>query len=86
MLFFTYLADATVSGTPCDDFIEIARRDCQMPDVQSWPELHRYLIRVGATDAEIQAARLVWRDYEAAHADNAQERSGEVPHKRLAQR
>jgi hypothetical protein len=71
MSFLRYLDTLTVTDTPCGNFVDDAQRDCQMPNVQSWPELQEYLRRTGWFDSAIQAAQLVWRDYEATIAEAA---------------
>lgn len=63
MRFKEYVAARQVRDNPQGDFIEDARRDKRMPDVESWPELRSYLTRRGGDDDVIDAARLVWVAY-----------------------
>ena len=39
MSFKSYLALRRTTDTPTGDFVEDARRDQRMPDIQSWKEL-----------------------------------------------
>lgn len=65
MSFIRYLKERRITDTPAGDFTKDARDDSGMPDVQSWPELRRYLERSGAIPAAIQSGHRVWAAYRA---------------------
>ena len=66
MSFKNYVAKRRVTDTPAGDFVSDAKRDGQMPDARTWPELDAYLRSRGAHQEAINAARSVWRAYLAA--------------------
>ena len=63
MSFKSYLARRRTTETPAGDFVEDARRDRRMPDVQSWKELKRYLEGQRVDYMVMDAARTVWASY-----------------------
>lgn len=66
MTFREYIAGRPCRDNPQGDFVGDVRRDRNFPDVQSWPELKRYLARRGACEEAVAAARVVWQGYRAA--------------------
>lgn len=66
MTFHDYLATRRITDTPQGDFVKDARRDPEMAQINSWPELCEHLEGCWADRDVIRAARLVWRGYEAA--------------------
>lgn len=66
MTFLEYIKRRRCGDNPQGDFVEDARRDQRFPDVQSWPELKRYLEARGACEEAVAAARAVWQGYRAA--------------------
>lgn len=63
MSFLKYIAGRRVTDTPAGDFVRDAKQDRSLPDAKEWSELHRYLLRKGASSAAIDAARRVWQGY-----------------------
>lgn len=63
MSFKAYLDQRRPADTPSGDFVEDARRDRQMPDVQSWTALKTYLEGRGADYIVLDAARTTWASY-----------------------
>jgi hypothetical protein len=60
----------TVAGspTPKGDFTSDVKRDKNFPDASTWAEVESYLQQQWQTcDESIEAARSVWRQYEARH-------------------
>ena len=51
-------------------FIALARGDRGLPDAKSWRELEAYLKGAGAPEAQLAAARSVWRSF-TAHRSRA---------------
>jgi hypothetical protein len=47
------------------NFIALARGDRHLPDARSWRELEAYLEAAGLPDAQVAAARSVWRSFTA---------------------
>ena len=50
--------------TPKDDFIADASNDSRLPDITDWDHLEGYLICRRACQGALEAARIVWEDYE----------------------
>ncbi|WP_293677654.1 hypothetical protein [uncultured Phenylobacterium sp.] len=66
MTFREYIKARRITDTPAGEFTKDARADGRLRDVQSWPELRRYLQKSGATPAAIAAGHIVWKGYRAA--------------------
>lgn len=66
MSFKEYVAKRRVTDTPAGDFVGDAKRDRELPDARTWPELATYLASRGAHRDAVSAARSVWRGYCAA--------------------
>jgi hypothetical protein len=66
MTFREYIERRRCGDNPQGDFVGDARRDRRFPDVQSWPELKRYLLNRSACEESIKAAHAVWQGYRAA--------------------
>ncbi|WP_129794292.1 hypothetical protein [Sphingosinicella sp. CPCC 101087] len=47
------------------NFIALARGDRNLPDARSWRELEAYLQTAGLPEAQVAAARSVWRSFTA---------------------
>lgn len=65
MTFIEYVKARRISDTPSGDFTMDARRDKSLPDAKSWTDLRCYLIRKGAGEEVLSAARGVWNAYQA---------------------
>lgn len=63
--FKEYIAARRITDTPQGDFTTDARQDSRLPDAKSWKELNGYLTMKGVAREVIDAARSVWRQYEA---------------------
>ncbi|NTE81323.1 hypothetical protein G6M12_07105 [Agrobacterium tumefaciens] len=64
MSFKAYLQTRRITDTPAGDFTGDAKRDPNMPDAKSWPELKSYLERVSRTDGVVNAGYQVWQAYQ----------------------
>ncbi|WP_424337727.1 YozE family protein [Jannaschia helgolandensis] len=61
--FREYVNKTQARSSPQRDFIEDARLDKDMPNANSWRELHSYLSRKNASQNAIDAAKIVWASY-----------------------
>jgi hypothetical protein len=62
--FRAWLLTRHVTDTMRGDFIYDAKRDGELPDVQTWNALQSYLIRCQACDEAIKAGRALWKEWE----------------------
>lgn len=65
MTFTDYVRTRRVGDNPAGDFTIDARRDRDLPNVKSWSELRSHLIRKGAGENVLKAARIVWNGYQS---------------------
>jgi hypothetical protein len=62
--FKEFVRSRRVTDTPVGDFVTDAKRDSGFPDARSRQEMLDYLDMMGAPDAAVSAAKVLWRRYE----------------------
>ncbi|MFT4149541.1 MAG: hypothetical protein QM656_05030 [Paracoccaceae bacterium] len=65
MTFKEYLTRRQTRDNIQGDFVRDAKSDLTMPDVTTWAELKRHLLRRNACDGALEAVELVWSAYQA---------------------
>lgn len=63
MSFREYVKARRITDTPAGDFTGDARRDPNLPDAKSWPELKAYLEAIPHANGVIEAGYQVWQGY-----------------------
>lgn len=72
MTFNEYIITRQARDNIQGDFVRDAKSDATLPDVTTWAELKRHLLRRNACDGALEAAKLVWSAYQAKLRRTAQ--------------
>jgi hypothetical protein len=63
MTFHEYIKIARITDTPQGDFVSDAKRDDELEDIKTWPELRRHLVNRGACPEAVRAGYKVFHNY-----------------------